>query len=65
MSLEVLADDFAGWGKRFPNAKSQAEKVLGDRLTKQRIELINLYLYPSLAVRREFDTLASPPTAAG
>src|ERR1700722_15911856 len=56
MSLEVLADDFAGWGKRFPNAKSQAEKVLGDRLTKQRIELINLYLYPSLAVRREFDT---------
>ena len=65
MSLEVLADDFAGWGKRFPNAKSQAEKVLGDRLTKQRIELMNLYLYPSLAVRREFDTPASSPTAAG
>jgi hypothetical protein len=66
MSLEVLADDFAGWGKRFPSAKSQAEKVLGDRFTKQRIELMNLYLYPSLAVRREFaNTLASSPMAAG
>jgi hypothetical protein len=64
MSLEVLADDFAGWGKRFPKAKSQAEKVLGDRLTKRRIELMNLYLYPSMAVRREFDTLTSFPTAA-
>jgi hypothetical protein len=66
MSLEVLADDFAGWGKRFPDAKSQAEKVLGDLLTKHRIELINLYLYPSLAVRREFaDTRASSRLAAG
>jgi hypothetical protein len=65
MSLEVLADDFAGWGKRFPSAKSQAEKVLGDPITKQRVKLMNLYLYPSLAVRREFDTLASSPVAAG
>src|ERR1700685_3789197 len=64
MSLEVLADDFAGWGKRFPSAKSEAEKVLGDRLTKQRVELMNLYLYPSLAVRREFDTRKSFSTAA-
>jgi hypothetical protein len=65
MSLEALADDFAGWGKRFPNAKSQAEKVLGGRLTKQRIELMNLYLYPSLAARREFDeTPASSSSAA-
>ncbi len=65
ISLEVLADDFAGWGKRFPSAKSQAEKVLGDPITKQRVKLMNLYLYPSLAVRREFDTLASSPVAAG
>jgi hypothetical protein len=66
MSLEMLAGDLAGWGKRFPNAKSQAEKVLGDRLTKQRIELMNLYLYPSLVVRREFTkALASFPMAAG
>ena len=64
MSLEVLADDFAGWGKRFPKAKSQAGKILGDRLTKRRIELMNLYLYPSIAVRREFDTLTSFPPAA-
>ena len=54
MSLEVLARDFAGWGKRFPNAKSQADEVFNDRIKKQRIELMDLYLYPSLAARREF-----------
>jgi hypothetical protein len=64
--LEMLAGDFAGWGERFPNAKSQAKKVFGDRPTKQRIKLMNLYFYPSLVVRREFgDTLASSPLAAG
>ncbi len=30
VSLEVLARDFASWGKRFPAAKREAEKVLGD-----------------------------------
>ena len=66
MSLEVLARDFAGWGKRFPNAKSQADDVFNDRIKKQRIELMDLYLYPSLAARREFaDAFASSPMAAG
>lgn len=66
MSLEVLARDFAGWGKRFPNAKSQADDVFNDRIKKQRIELMDLYLYPSLAARREFaDAFASSPIAPG
>jgi hypothetical protein len=60
MSLEVLARDFAGWGKRFPSAKSHADDVFNDREKKQRIELMDLYLYPSLAARREFaDAFAS------
>ena len=29
VSLEVLARDFSGWGKRFPAAKREAEKILG------------------------------------
>ena len=61
MSLEMLARDFAGWGERFSNAKYQAERILGDRLTKQRIELMDLYLYSSFAVRRD---LAEKPATS-
>jgi hypothetical protein len=49
VSLEVLVRDFAGWGKRAPTAKSEAEKILGRRPSGQRVELMDLYLYPSLA----------------
>jgi hypothetical protein len=60
VSLEVLVRDFAGWGKRFPAAKSKAEALLGARPPGQRVQLMDLYLYPSLAVRRDFaDVLAS------
>jgi hypothetical protein len=60
VSLEVLARDFAGWGKRFPTAKSKAETLLGARQSEQRVRLMDLYLYPSLAMRRDFaDALAS------
>jgi hypothetical protein len=54
VSLEVLARDFAGWGSRFPTAKGEAEKLLGDYPQRQRIWLMDLYLYPPLGVRREF-----------
>ena len=54
VSLEVLARDFAGWGSRFPTAKREAEKLLGDYLQRQRVWLMDLYLYPPLGVRREF-----------
>jgi hypothetical protein len=60
MSLEALSDDFAGWGKRFPNAKSQAENLVSER-PGQRTRLMDLYLYPSLTVRREIaDALVAP-----
>ena len=64
VSLEVLARDFAGWGKRFASAKSEAEKLLGERPAGQRAPLMDLYLYPQLIARRDFaDPLASPAAA--
>jgi hypothetical protein len=66
VSLEMLTRDFAGWGKRFPNAKSQADDVLNDRIKKQRIQLMDLYLYPSLAARRDLsNAFGSSPLAPG
>jgi hypothetical protein len=60
MSLEALSDDFAGWGKRFPNAKSQAQNLLSER-SGQRTRLMDFYLYPSLTVRREMaDAFVAP-----
>jgi hypothetical protein len=53
VSLEVLARDFAGWGKRFPSANREAEKLLGGCPPKRRAWLMDLYLYPPLGVQRE------------
>jgi hypothetical protein len=59
VSLEVLARDFSGWGKRFPAAKREAEKVFGDLPQLRRTWLMDLYLFPPPGVRREFaDALA-------
>jgi hypothetical protein len=63
VSLEVLARDFSGWGKRFPAAKREAERVLGDLPQLRRTWLMDLYLFPPLGVRREFaDGLTVSPT---
>jgi hypothetical protein len=65
LALEVLARDFANWGKRYPAAKREAEKVLGGFPARQNSGLIDAYLYPSSSARREFSNmLASDPTAA-
>jgi hypothetical protein len=52
VSLEVLARDFSGWGKRFPAAKREAEKLLGGLPQVRRIWLMDLYLFPPLGGRR-------------
>jgi hypothetical protein len=65
VSLEVLARDFAGWGKRFPAAKHAAENVLGELPSRRRAWLMDLYLYPPLGVGREFPDVfpeSSEPT---
>lgn len=65
VAIEVLARDFAGWGKRFPSAKREANKLFGDFSQHQRVWLIDLYLYPPLGIRRELtDTLQPSNTAA-
>jgi hypothetical protein len=63
VSLEVLARDFSGWGKRFPVAKGEAEKILGRLPQLRRTWLMDLYLFPPVGVRREFaDTQTFYPT---
>jgi hypothetical protein len=63
VSLEVLACDFSGWGKCFPAAKGEAEKILGRLPQLRRTWLMDLYFFPPVGVRREFgDTLAFYPT---
>jgi hypothetical protein len=59
-SLEALARDFAGWGKRFPAAKREAEKLLGDAPTTQHVWFMDMYLYPSLGLHREWASELSP-----
>jgi hypothetical protein len=63
MAVEVLARDYIGWGKRFPAAQREAEKLLGDFSTRPRTWLMDLYLYPPLGVHCELgEALADPAT---
>jgi len=45
LSLEVLANDFAGWGRRFPWARRKADALIRDHLPNSRTWLIDFYLY--------------------
>jgi hypothetical protein len=65
VSLETLARDFAGWGKRFPTMKYEAERLLGSFPLGQRVWLMDLYLYPSLGIHRELAGALAPSLAAG
>jgi hypothetical protein len=59
VSLEILARDFSGWGKRFPAAKHEAEKILGRLPQLRGAWLMDLYFFPPLGARRQLD---GPPT---
>jgi hypothetical protein len=59
VSAEVLARDFAGWGKRFPAAKREADKLLAG-FPQRRAWLMDLYLYPPLGSRRAFADALEP-----
>jgi hypothetical protein len=63
VSLEALARDFAGWGRRFPAAKRQAESLLGGLPLRQRVWLMDMYLYPSLGIHRELASALVPSSA--
>jgi hypothetical protein len=62
-SIETLARDFAGWGKRFPVAKREAEKMLGDTGQRPHAWFMDGYLYPSLTSHRELASEIAPAMA--
>jgi hypothetical protein len=61
LSLEVLASDYAGWGRRFPWAKRKAELFRGERLIGSRTRLMDLYLYPQRYINPAFINALAPP----
>jgi hypothetical protein len=63
VSLEVLARDFAGWGKKFPAAKREADKLLAG-FPQRRAWLMDLYLYPPLGNRRALADVLDPSADA-
>jgi hypothetical protein len=63
-SLEVLANDFAGWGKRFPLARLKADSILREHLPNARTWLMDFYLYQwRRTMDRTILTAISPPPA--
>jgi hypothetical protein len=60
VALEILARDFAGWGRRYPAAKKNAELLIGDALMNSRNWLMDKYLYPPLGIHREFAAALLP-----
>jgi hypothetical protein len=52
LAIEMMGDDFAGWGTRYPEAMMEANKLLRDGLPNDRTRLLDLYL-PN---RADFDS---------
>jgi hypothetical protein len=44
LSLEMLVDDFGGWGEAFPNARQKAAEVLGLMAGQTQTEWLDFYL---------------------
>jgi len=59
-SIETLARDFAGWGKRFPAAKREAQKILDDIRLRPSVWFMDGYLYPSRTAQRELAAEIAP-----
>jgi len=63
VSLEVLARDYSGWGRRFPAAKREAEAKFAGFAARQRNWFMDKYLYPSLNLQREAANALAPSPA--
>ena len=61
LALEVLASDYAGWGRRFPWAKRKAEEFRRTHLPAVRTRLMDLYLYPQRYINPAFVNALAPP----
>lgn len=61
LAMEVLSIDFAGWGTRFPDAKRQAETILGATPFRSRLWTMDYYLYhQTLDSRRDIARMLEP-----
>lgn len=63
-SVEMLARDFAGWGRRFPSARREAERLLDDMTHPSHAWFMDMYLYPSLGIQRELAGELAPSLAS-
>jgi hypothetical protein len=63
-SIEMLARDFGGWGRRFPAAKREAERLLGGVSQPSHTWFMDMYLYPSLGIQRELAGELAPSLAS-
>ncbi len=63
VSLEILARDFAGWGKRYPAARREATDMLISYPERPRTWFMDKYLYPSLSLHRELASAIAPSGA--
>jgi hypothetical protein len=43
LALEILADDFAGWGSAFPNERKRASDILGPNSERPQPSWLNSY----------------------
>lgn len=59
-SMEMLERDFAGWGRRFPAAKRESERLLGDMTQPSHTWFMDMYLYPSPGMQRELASELAP-----
>jgi hypothetical protein len=64
-SIEMLSRDFGGWGRRFPAAKREAERMLGGMTKPSHAWFMDMYLYPSLNIQRELAGELAPSLAYG
>jgi hypothetical protein len=61
LSLELLARDFAGWGRRFPSAKRKADALIGEFRPNSQSWLLDQYLYPRVRSNSALISALSPP----
>jgi hypothetical protein len=61
LALEIVASDYAGWGRRFPSAKLKADEFRRAHMLTSRTPLIDRYLYPRQYIDPALANLLTPP----
>jgi hypothetical protein len=61
LSLEVLASNFAGWSKIYPQAAGQARTILKRHMLGPSMPLMEFYLYPPKSISSAAIAALVPP----